>query len=222
MVDTLEREGIGMTSQRTRDRLIARLQSQGIKDFAVLDAMRQIPRHLFVDEALAHRAYEDTVLPIGNNQTISQPYIVATMTAALLADGPVDNVLEIGTGCGYQTAILASVAKRVCTIERIRSLQAGAESRLRELGFRNIEYRHGDGAAGWKDRAPFDAIMLTASPTSIPNVLLSQLAVGGRMILPLETDGKQYLHKITRTEDDFVDERLEAVLFVPLKPGVRA
>ena len=152
--DAFDSQGIGMTSQRTRDRLVTRLIEQGIDHTAVLETMRVTPRHLFIDEALAHRAYEDAALPIGQNQTISQPYIVALMTQALLAAGPIDSVLEIGTGCGYQTAVLAQVVKRVCTMERIGSLQVAAEQRLRTLGFRNIEYRHGDGHVGWKDRAP--------------------------------------------------------------------
>ena len=211
-----------MTSQRTRDRLISRLSEQGIRSVEVLEVIRSTPRHIFVEEALAHRAYEDTVLPIGQNQTISQPYIVALMTELLLAYGKPQSVLEIGTGCGYQTAVLAQLVKRVCTMERIRSLQQGAEQRLRQLGLRNIEYRHGDGYVGWKDRAPFDAIMLTAAPKEAPKMLLAQLAVGGVMVLPMGEDGSQALQVITKTADGFYTEPLIPVRFVPLQSGVLA
>ncbi len=217
-----DRLGIGMTSQRTRDRLISRLSEQGIRSVEVLEVIRSTPRHIFVEEALAHRAYEDTVLPIGQNQTISQPYIVALMTELLLAYGKPQSVLEIGTGCGYQTAVLAQLVKRVCTMERIRSLQQGAEQRLRQLGLRNIEYRHGDGYVGWKDRAPFDAIMLTAAPKEAPKMLLAQLAVGGVMVLPMGEDGSQALQVITKTADGFYTEPLIPVRFVPLQSGVLA
>ena len=217
-----DRLGIGMTSQRTRDRLISRLSEQGIRSVEVLEVIRSTPRHIFVEEALAHRAYEDTVLPIGQNQTISQPYIVALMTELLLAHGKPQSVLEIGTGCGYQTAVLAQLVKRVCTMERIRSLQQGAEQRLRQLGLRNIEYRHGDGYVGWKDRAPFDAIMLTAAPKEAPKMLLAQLAVGGVMVLPMGEDGSQALQVITKTADGFYTEPLIPVRFVPLQSGVLA
>ena len=217
-----DRLGIGMTSQRTRDRLISRLSEQGIRSVEVLEVIRSTPRHIFVEEALAHRAYEDTVLPIGQNQTISQPYIVALMTELLLAYGKPQSVLEIGTGCGYQTAVLAQLVKRVCTMERIRSLQQGAEQRLRQLGLRNIEYRHGDGYVGWKDRAPFDAIMLTAAPKEAPKMLLAQLVVGGVMVLPMGEDGSQALQVITKTADGFYTEPLIPVRFVPLQSGVLA
>ena len=217
-----DRLGIGMTSQRTRDRLISRLSEQGIRSVEVLEVIRSTPRHIFVEEALAHRAYEDTVLPIGQNQTISQPYIVALMTELLLAYGKPQSVLEIGTGCGYQTAVLAQLVKRVCTMERIRSLQQGAEQRLRQLGLRNIEYRHGDGYVGSKDRAPFDAIMLTAAPKEAPKMLLAQLAVGGVMVLPMGEDGSQALQVITKTADGFYTEPLIPVRFVPLQSGVLA
>ncbi len=217
-----DRLGIGMTSQRTRDRLIKRLSERGISNVEVLEVMRSTPRHIFVEEALAHRAYEDTVLPIGQNQTISQPYIVALMTEILLSYTKPQSVLEIGTGCGYQTAVLAQLVKRVCTMERIRSLQQGAEARLRQLGFRNIEYRHGDGYVGWKDRAPFDAIMLTAAPKEAPKMLLAQLAVGGAMVLPVGADGEQALQVITKTASGFHSEPLVPVRFVPLQSGVLA
>ncbi len=217
-----ERLGIGMTSQRTRDRLVTRLSEQGIRNIDVLEVMRSTPRHIFVDEALAHRAYEDAALPIGQNQTISQPYIVALMTEALLSHGNLQSVLEVGTGCGYQTAVLAQLVKRLCTMERIRSLQQGAEQRLRQLGLRNIEYRHGDGYVGWKDRAPFDGIIITAAPREIPKMLLAQLAVGGTMILPIGEDGSQALQVITKTADGYNTEPLIPVRFVPLQSGVLA
>ena len=217
-----ERLGIGMTSQRTRDRLVARLADQGISNIEVLDVMRSTPRHVFIDEALAHRAYEDAALPIGQGQTISQPFIVALMTQLLLSHGNLDSVLEVGTGCGYQTAVLAQVVKRVCTMERIGSLQEGAEQRLRQLGLRNIEYRHGDGYVGWKARAPFDGIIITAAPREIPKMLLAQLALGGKMVLPVGEDGNQALQVITKTADGYDTEPLIPVRFVPLQSGVLA
>ena len=217
-----ERLGIGMTSQRTRDRLVARLSDQGIDNIEVLDVMRSTPRHVFIDEALAHRAYEDAALPIGQGQTISQPYIVALMTQLLLSHGNLNSVLEVGTGCGYQTAVLSQLVKRVCTMERIGSLQDGAEQRLRQLGLRNIEYRHGDGYVGWKARAPFDGIIITAAPREIPKMLLAQLAPGGKMVVPIGEDGSQALQVITKTADGYETEPLIPVRFVPLQSGVLA
>ena len=217
-----ERLGIGMTSQRTRDRLVARLSDQGIDNIEVLDVMRSTPRHVFIDEALAHRAYEDAALPIGQGQTISQPFIVALMTQLLLSHGNLDSVLEVGTGCGYQTAVLSQLVKRVCTMERIGSLQEGAEQRLRQLGLRNIEYRHGDGYVGWKARAPFDGIIITAAPREIPKMLLAQLALGGKMVLPVGEDGNQALQVITKTAEGFETEPLIPVRFVPLQSGILA
>ena len=217
-----ERLGIGMTSQRTRDRLVARLSDQGIDNIEVLDVMRSTPRHVFIDEALAHRAYEDAALPIGQGQTISQPYIVALMTQLLLSHGNLNSVLEVGTGCGYQTAVLSQLVKRVCTMERIGSLQEGAEQRLRQLGLRNIEYRHGDGYVGWKARAPFDGIIITAAPREIPKMLLAQLALGGKMVVPIGEDGSQALQVITKTTDGYETEPLIPVRFVPLQSGVLA
>src|SRR5579871_1094833 len=167
--------GIGMTSARTRERLVQRLREQGIANLSVLDRIRNVPRHIFVDEALSSRAYEDTALPIGFGQTISQPYIVARMTEALLEGGPLDKVLEIGTGCGYQTAVLAPLVGRVFTIERIEGLQQRARQRLRELGIRNVRFRHGDGAQGWKTQAPFDGVIVAAAPLAIPETLVEQL-----------------------------------------------
>ncbi|MFB1001520.1 MAG: protein-L-isoaspartate(D-aspartate) O-methyltransferase [Pseudomonadales bacterium] len=217
-----EHVGIGMTSQRTRDRLVARLSDQGIDNIAVLDVMRSTPRHVFIDEALSHRAYEDAALPIGQGQTISQPFIVALMTQVLLSHGNLDSVLEVGTGCGYQTAVLSQLVKRVCTMERIGSLQDGAEQRLRQLGLRNIEYRHGDGYVGWKARAPFDGIIITAAPREIPKMLLAQLALGGKMVLPVGEDGNQALQVITKTAEGFDTEPLIPVRFVPLQSGILA
>ena len=217
-----EHVGIGMTSQRTRDRLVARLSDQGIDNITVLDVMRSTPRHVFIDEALSHRAYEDAALPIGQGQTISQPFIVALMTQVLLSHGNLDSVLEVGTGCGYQTAVLSQLVKRVCTMERIGSLQEGAEQRLRQLGLRNIEYRHGDGYVGWKARAPFDGIIITAAPREIPKMLLAQLALGGKMVLPVGEDGNQALQVITKTAEGFDTEPLIPVRFVPLQSGILA
>src|SRR5580704_4841571 len=170
--------GIGMTSARTRDRLVQRLRDQGIANLAVLDRIRNVPRHIFVDEALASRAYEDTALPIGFGQTISQPYIVARMTEALLEGGALAKVLEIGTGCGYQTALLAPLVGRVYTIERIEALQERARARLKELEISNVRFRHGDGALGWKAQGPFNGILVAAAPLTIPEPLIEQLAIG--------------------------------------------
>src|ERR1700754_2999767 len=167
--------GIGMTSARTRDRLVQRLRDQGIANLAVLDRIRNLPRHLFVDEALGTRAYEDTALPIGFGQTISQPYIVARMTEALLEFGPLHNVLEVGTGCGYQTAVLAPLVGKLYSIERIEPLLVRAKDRLKEIGIRNVRFRHGDGTTGWKSHAPFDGILVAAAPLTVPETLLQQL-----------------------------------------------
>ncbi len=212
--------GIGMTSQRTRDRLIGRLQDQGITNNDVLNAIRSTPRHLFVDEALSHRAYEDTALPIGNSQTISQPYIVAKMTELLVEGGRLGRVLEIGTGSGYQTAILSSFAEEVYSLERIKALQEKARRRIRELKLHNVLFRYGDGSNGWQDKAPFDGILAAAAPTVVPQDLLQQLAVGGRLIIPVG-EGVQKLYRITRTEDDFIHEYVEDVRFVPFRSGIR-
>ena len=211
--------GIGMTSLRTRERLLGRLMDQGIASMAVLDVMRTLPRHIFLDEALSHRAYEDVALPIGHNQTISQPYIVARMTEAVLGSGRLDRVLEIGTGCGYQTAVIASLARRVLTVERIKPLLERARKNLRLLGLRNIEFRHADGSAGWSDRGPFDAIITTAAPQHTPPDLLEQLADGGRLVIPVGRDGAQELQLIQRCGDQFATQVLEKVRFVPLLMG---
>jgi protein-L-isoaspartate(D-aspartate) O-methyltransferase len=211
--------GIGMTSARTRDRLVQRLREQGIANAAVLDRIRNTPRHIFVDEALASRAYEDTALPIGFSQTISQPYIVARMTEALLAAGPLDKVLEVGTGCGYQTAVLAPLVGRIYSIERIAGLQARAKQRLKELGIRNVRLKHGDGALGWKSQAPFDGILVAAAPLNVPEALVKQLAVGGRLIVPVGPEGRQELLQIVRKEEGIERRILGAVSFVPLVGG---
>ena len=213
--------GIGMTSARTRDRLLARLAEQGIKSTAVLERMRAVPRHLFVDEALASRAYEDTALPIGHAQTISQPYVVARMTEALLAGGERFNVLEVGTGCGYQTAVLAGLVGRVCTVERIGPLQLQARQRLDALGLKNIKFRHGDGFEGFKLHAPYDGILVAAAPEAVPTALLKQLSPkGGRLIVPVGPEGKQELLCIVRREEHYAREKLGYVSFVPLLPGL--
>ena len=217
------RQGIGMTSARTRDRLIARLQENGISDTRVLERIREVPRHLFVDEALSTRAYEDTALPIGFGQTISQPFIVALMTQAVIADGLPERVLEIGTGCGYQTAVLAGLCPHVFSVERLGELQRRTADRLREMGIYNVTLRHADGWRGFKRYAPFDAIIVTAAPDRVPQALLDQLAPGGRMVLPVDELGTtaQELRRIRRSEDgSFIEERLAPVTFVPMVPGV--
>jgi protein-L-isoaspartate(D-aspartate) O-methyltransferase len=213
--------GIGMTSARTRERLVQRLQDQGIKDQRVLDRIRNVPRHLFMDEALSSRAYEDTALPIGCGQTISQPYVVARMTEALLAAGETAKVLEIGTGCGYQTAVLAPLVKEIYTIERISSLLGKARRTLRELRIRNVHCRHEDGNLGWPARAPYDGILLTAAPHAVPPALFDQLVVGGRLIAPVGPDGRQELIRYTKGENRLLQESLGAVSFVPLLSGLQ-
>jgi len=213
--------GIGMTSARTRERLVQRLQDQGIKDQRVLDRIRNVPRHLFMDEALATRAYEDTALPIGFGQTISQPYVVARMTEALLEAGPTPKVLEIGTGCGYQTAVLAPLVTEIYTIERISSLLGKARRTLRELRIRNVHCRHEDGNMGWPARAPYDGILLTAAPHAVPPALFEQLVVGGRLIAPVGPEGRQELIRYTRGENRMRSESLGAVSFVPLLSGLQ-
>ncbi len=212
--------GIGMTSARTRERLIQRLRDQGIRDERVLDRIRSVPRHLFMDEAIASRAYEDTALPIGHGQTISQPYIVARMTEAVTVGGTPDQVLEIGTGCGYQTAVLAPLVKRLYSIERIEPLLDRARKRCKELGLRNVRFRHADGANGWKAQAPFDAILVTAAPHAVPMKLLEQLRDGGRLVAPIGPEGAQELLRFTRRGQEYQRERLCLVSFVPLIGGL--
>jgi protein-L-isoaspartate(D-aspartate) O-methyltransferase len=211
--------GIGMTSLRTRDRLVQRLREQGITDAAVLDRIRNVPRHIFVDEALGTRAYEDTALPIGFGQTISQPYIVARMTEALLAAGPLSKVLEVGTGCGYQTAVLAPLVTKLYSIERIEPLYLRAKLRLDELELRNVRLKHGDGTQGWKSIAPFDGILVAAAPIAVPEALLKQLQVGGRLIVPVGAEGHQELIRFTRKENRIERQSLGSVAFVPLLGG---
>ncbi len=220
-LDGRKHQGIGMTSQRTRDRLIERLRGQGIDDDRVLDVLRRVPRHLFVDEALAHRAYEDTALPIGYGQTISQPFIVALMTQLLLRDGTPNSVLEIGTGCGYQTAVLASLLPQVYSVERIEALYLQARQRLAELEIYNVQLRHTDGNEGWPNPSyRFDRILMTAACSEVPEALLNQLAPAGSMIFPYADGNQQTLTRITRDGDDLVAEPLERVVFVPLLSGL--
>ena len=211
--------GIGMTSARTRDRLVQRLKDHGIRSNAVLEQIRNVPRHLFVDEALASRAYEDTALPIGLGQTISQPYVVARMTEALLDGFTGEKVLEIGTGCGYQTAVLAPLVKQIYTVERIPELQRKAKQRLRELDIYNVQFRPGDGWEGWAKYGPYDGILVAAAAPELPEKLLEQLAPGGRLIMPLGPSGRQQLVMVTRRDDHFEQVSLGAVSFVPLVKG---
>jgi protein-L-isoaspartate(D-aspartate) O-methyltransferase len=212
--------GIGMTSARTRERLVQRLREQGINNLAVLDRIKTVPRHIFMDEAIASRAYEDTALPIGFGQTISQPYIVARMTEALLGGGPLAKVLEVGTGCGYQTAVLAPLVGRIYSIERIEALYKRAKDRLKELGVRNVRLKHGDGIKGWKSQAPFDGILVAAAAQSIPDGLVEQLAIGGRLLVPVGPEGQQKLIRLVRREQGIERNVLGPVAFVPLIGGI--
>jgi len=214
------RSGIGMTSARTRERLIQRLREQGIRDARVLDQIRNVPRHLFVDEALSSRAYEDTALPIGFGQTISQPYVVARMTEAVTVGGTPQKVLEVGTGCGYQTAVLSALVGKLYSIERIAPLLDKARQRAKDLGIRNVRFKHADGAEGWKSQAPFDAILVAAAPHAVPVKLLEQLKEGGRLVAPIGPEGSQELLRLTRRGDQYMRERLGFVSFVPLVGGV--
>lgn len=216
---TAKKSGIGMTSIRTRDRMLSRLREQGIKDEATLSAIGEIPRHIFVDEALSIRAYEDVSLPIGFGQTISQPYIVARMTEILRNGAQLNKVLEIGTGCGYQTAVLSRVASEVLSLERIRPLVMKARDNLRTLKCNNVKLDHADGSDGLEAYAPFDGIIVTAAASHVPEELLSQLADGGRMVIPIGTDS-QTLYLIERLADEFKKTKLEDVKFVPLLGGL--
>lgn len=220
MIDEQRLQGRGMTSQRTRDRLAERLRDNGIIDSRVLEVMRQVPRHIFVDEALASRAYDDTALPIGYGQTISQPFVVARMTELLIATQVPKKVLEIGTGSGYQAAVLAELGIEVYTVERIGTLYEQARSRFRSLRLSNIRVRHGDGADGWAVHAPFDGVMLTAAPDRVPGALFEQLAIGGRMIAPVgPANAEQELRVYERTTDDVELIAVEKVFFVPMLGG---
>lgn len=211
--------GIGMTSQRTRDRMLSRLREQGIKDEVVLSAISNTPRHIFVDEALSIRAYEDVSLPIGFGQTISQPYIVARMSELLRNGKPLEKILEIGTGCGYQTAVLSKLATEVYSVERIRPLVMKARGHLRELKCINVKLAHADGNIGLAELAPFDGIMVTAAASHIPQELLNQLAIHGRLIIPVGTD-EQILYLVERkSATDYKHTKLEPVKFVPLLGG---
>ncbi|RFF29300.1 protein-L-isoaspartate(D-aspartate) O-methyltransferase [Wenzhouxiangella sediminis] len=219
MMSSKAHSGIGMTSEGTRQRLVRRLREKGIRDERVLEAVGSTPRHLFVDEALSSRAYEDTALPIGRGQTISQPYVVAMMTQAVMRDEPLGKVLEIGTGSGYQAAILALLADKVFTTERIGELQRSARQRFHRLGLHNVYTRHADGLEGWPSQAPFDAIVVTAGGR-IPDKLREQLGVGGVLVAPEHAGLHQQLVRITRTETGFEREELGAVTFVPLLEGL--
>ena len=220
MSQQLNFDGIGMTSLRTRDRLLGRLMEQGIKNMQVLDVIRSTPRHIFLDEALSHRAYEDVALPIGYGQTISQPYVVAKMTEIVSASRQLKSVLEIGTGCGYQTAIISRMAKKVYTIERIKPLLDRAKRNLKLLGIKNVDFKHDDGSLGWEDRAPFDAIITTAAPQMIPAELYQQLSSeGGSLVIPVGADNQQDLKHIVKSGQSIHTENLGSVRFVPLLTG---
>jgi protein-L-isoaspartate(D-aspartate) O-methyltransferase len=212
--------GIGMTSARTRDRLIARLREQGIEHAEVLERIRSVPRHLFVDEALASRAYEDTALPIGHGQTISQPFVVALMTAALIEGGAPRKVLEVGTGCGYQTAVLAPFVATIYSVERISALHVRARRVLKDLKIANVFMRHGDGFEGWPPYAPYDGILVAAASAHVPAALLEQLANGGRLVMPVGPDREQHLLRLTRRGDTYERELLGPATFVPLLKGL--
>lgn len=208
-----------MTSARTRDRLVQRLKDQGIRSQPVLDQIRNVPRHLFVDEALASRAYEDTALPIGHGQTISQPFVVARMTEALLEDFEGESILEIGTGCGYQTAVLSPLVKKIYSVERIPELLRKTRQRLRDLDIYNVQFRPGDGWQGWPKYAPYDGIIVAAAAPVLPEKLLEQLSAGGRLVIPIGPPGRQELTVVTRKDDHFEQLSLGAVSFVPLVSG---
>ncbi|MEJ2601771.1 MAG: protein-L-isoaspartate(D-aspartate) O-methyltransferase [Gammaproteobacteria bacterium] len=219
MIDSASHRGIGMTSARTRSRLVERLRSGGIRDERVLARILSVPRHIFVDEALASRAYEDTALPIGHGQTISQPFIVARMTEALLKDLPGGRILEVGTGCGYQTAVLAPLVDEIYTLERLAPLMTRARQRIRELGIGNVRFRRGDGWEGWPKYGPYDGILVAAAPERVPEALLAQLAPGGRLVIPVGSARRQELVAIVHREDHYKEISLGPVSFVPLVAG---
>ncbi len=211
--------GIGMTSARTRDRLVSRLRDSGIRSVEVLEQIRNVPRHLFVDEALASRSYEDTALPIGLGQTISQPYVVARMTEALLEGLDGGRVLEIGTGCGYQTAMLAPLVKEIHTVERIPELLKKTKQRLRQLDIYNVHFRLGDGWDGWSKYSPYDGIIVTAAADALPEQLLQQLEPGGHLVIPIGPSGRQELVRVTKRDGHYDQQSLGLVSFVPLVHG---
>ena len=217
----LDRAGIGMTSARTRERLVARLRDKGIVDPRVLDVIRNTPRHLFIDEALAHQAYDDTALPIGHGQTISQPWVVARMTELLIEKRIPQKVLEVGTGSGYQTAVLAALCPQIWSVERIRPLQDLARKRLQALGMAAVQLRHADGGLGWASEAPFDGILAACGRPDVPADLLAQLADGGRLVMPVGEADSQYLTVIDREGNDYRQRKLEQVRFVPFQRGIR-
>jgi protein-L-isoaspartate(D-aspartate) O-methyltransferase len=219
LAERFDPNGIGMTSARTRDRLVQRLREGGISDPRVLEQIRTVPRHLFVDEALASRAYEDTALPIGLGQTISQPWVVARMTEAIVAEPTPEKVLEVGTGCGYQTAVLAGIVQQVYSVERLGALLRHARPLLRSLELHNVRLRHGDGWQGWTKYAPYGGILVTAAPDHVPPALLEQLDEGGRLVIPVGPRGRQELLEIVRRGDQFERRSLGLVSFVPLLGG---
>ncbi len=214
-------DGIGMTSQRSRNRLVDSLREMGIKSEKVLEVIRTVPRHLFVDEALASRAYENTALPIGYGQTISQPYTVALMTEVLHSSGPMKKVLEVGSGCGYQTAVLAQLSRLVFGIERVKGLHVKTEARLRSLKILNTRLKHGDGVSGWSANSQYDAILVAAAPVALPTQLIEQLALGGRLIIPVGRSGRQQLCLYIKTSKGVEEKLIEPVSFVPLLDGIR-
>ena len=213
--------GIGMTSQRARNRLVDLLRDMGIDSEQVLEVIRTIPRHLFVDEALGSRAYENTALPIGYGQTISQPYTVALMTSLLLDSGSMKKVLEIGSGCGYQAAVLSHFSGRVFSVERIKGLFEKTENRLKQLKYTNVRMKYGNGFSGWVANAEYDAILVAAAPVDVPEQLLSQLAIGGRLVIPIGIAGHQKLRLFTRNESGVSEQLIDDVSFVPLLDGVQ-
>ncbi len=212
--------GIGMTSQRTRMRMVERLRKQGIRDEVILDTMGEVPRHIFVDEALASRAYEDMALPLGFGQTISSPYTVARMLELLRSGGTLGKVLEVGTGCGYQAAVLSRLAREVYSVERLAPLLVKARRHLRDARAHNVRVRNSDGNMGMPEHAPFDGIVVAAAANHVPQPLLDQLAPGGKIVMPLTHQGKQSLHVIERTAQGYVDRKVEDARFVPMLPGL--